>query len=88
MALSAGGARRSFHHPNRFVRETCHHIMASLAHVLQGEQLLQVALQMAPRLADGLSDSWSQVGSCGLWPAVAMQCAYVQCALCSLRRAT
>jgi hypothetical protein len=86
MAVGVCGARRSFHHPNRFVRETCHHIMASLAHVLQGEQLLQVALQMAPRLADGLSDSWSQVGGCGLWPCgdAEVQRACVQCAACLL----
>jgi hypothetical protein len=52
------------HHPNRFVRETAHFTAATLCQALQGEgegRLLAVGQDLAERLADGLSDNWSQV---------------------------
>jgi hypothetical protein len=54
--------RRSMHHPNRFVRETAHFTAATLCQALRGERLLAVGQDLAERLADGLSDNWSQVG--------------------------
>lgn len=61
------------HHPNRFVRETAHFTAATLCQALQGEgegRLLAVGQDLAERLADGLSDNWSQVRSC-VWSAAA-----------------
>lgn len=52
---------RSMHHPNRFVRETAHFTAATLCQALQGERLVAVGPDLAERLADGLSDNWSQV---------------------------
>lgn len=49
------------HHPNRFVRETAHFTAASVCVALQGERLVAVGPDLAERLADGLSDNWSQV---------------------------
>lgn len=60
-------ACRSMHHPNRFVRETAHFTAATLCQALQGEgegRLLAVGQDLAERLADGLSDNWSQVRPC------------------------
>lgn len=51
------------HHPNRFVRETAHFTAASMCEALAGEQLLDIGQDLAERLADGLSDNWSQVGT-------------------------
>ena len=56
---------RSMHHPNRFVRETAHFTAATVCQALQGERLLAVGQDLAERLADGLSDNWSQVGGIG-----------------------
>lgn len=53
------------HHPNRFVRETAHFTAATVCQALQGEQLQSVGQDLAERLADGLSDNWSQV--CVIW---------------------
>eukprot|EP00878_Enallax_costatus_P018771 GHUV01019781.1.p1 GENE.GHUV01019781.1~~GHUV01019781.1.p1 ORF type:complete len:295 (+),score=54.89 GHUV01019781.1:560-1444(+) len=52
---------RSMHHPNRFVRETAHFTAASMCEALAGPQLLEIGQDLAERLADGLSDNWSQV---------------------------
>ncbi|KAF8068347.1 hypothetical protein HT031_002036 [Scenedesmus sp. PABB004] len=52
---------RSMHHPNRFVRETAHFTAASVCEALAGGRLAGVAQELAERLADGLSDNWSQV---------------------------
>jgi hypothetical protein len=49
------------HHPNRFVRETAHFTAASMCQALAGPRLLAVGQDLAERLADGLSDNWSQV---------------------------
>jgi hypothetical protein len=50
------------HHPNRFVRETAHFTAASMCEALAGPRLLGIGQDLAERLADGLSDNWSQVG--------------------------
>eukprot|EP00879_Flechtneria_rotunda_P017789 GHRR01018648.1.p1 GENE.GHRR01018648.1~~GHRR01018648.1.p1 ORF type:complete len:558 (+),score=195.68 GHRR01018648.1:134-1807(+) len=52
---------RAMHHPNRFVRESAHFTAASLCEALAGPQLVDTGLELAQRLADGLSDNWSQV---------------------------
>ncbi|KAF6254565.1 ARM repeat-containing protein [Scenedesmus sp. NREL 46B-D3] len=52
---------RSMHHPNRFVRETAHFTAASMCEALAGQRLLAIGQDLAERLADGLSDNWSQV---------------------------
>lgn len=62
VVAGCGCVRRSMHHPNRFVRETAHFTAATLCQALQGERLLAVGQDLAERLADGLSDNWSQVG--------------------------
>lgn len=49
------------HHPNRFVRETAHFTAASMCEALAGPRLLGIGQELAERLADGLSDNWSQV---------------------------
>jgi hypothetical protein len=49
------------HHPNRFVRETAHFTAASMCEALAGLRLLGIGQELAERLADGLSDNWSQV---------------------------
>jgi hypothetical protein len=48
-------------HPNRFVRETGHFMLASASAALKGPALEEAADELAPRIADGLSDNWSQV---------------------------
>lgn len=58
---------RSMHHPNRFVRETAHFTAASMCEALAGPQLLEIGQDLAERLADGLSDNWSQVGRTAVW---------------------
>lgn len=52
---------KALHHPNRFVRETGHFTMCTVCAALRGPQLVAVAEEVAPRLADGMSDNWSQV---------------------------
>lgn len=60
-----GGLRdlvyRALLHPNRFVRETGYHIVASLCRVCAGPELEGFAPEIAERLQDGLSENWSQV---------------------------
>jgi hypothetical protein len=51
----------SLSHPNRFVRETGHFMLASASAALKGPALEEAADELAPRIADGLSDNWSQV---------------------------
>jgi hypothetical protein len=51
----------SLSHPNRFVRETGHFMLASVSAALKGPALEEAAPELAPRIADGLSDNWSQV---------------------------
>lgn len=51
---------KALHHPNRFVRETGHFTMCTVCAALRGPQLLALAEEVAPRLADGMSDNWSQ----------------------------
>jgi len=51
----------SLRHPNRFVRETGHFMLASAAAALAGPELEAAAPELAPRIADGLADNWSQV---------------------------
>lgn len=55
---------RATHHPNRFVRETCYFVIASVCETLKGSELEQIGQEVAVRLADGLSDNWSQVRQC------------------------
>ncbi len=50
------------YHPNRFVRETAHFTLKSLCGALPPEELAAVGEGLAVRIADGLSDNWSQVG--------------------------
>eukprot|EP00884_Botryococcus_braunii_P015994 jgi/Botrbrau1/3078/Bobra.0070s0065.1 len=52
---------RALLHPNRFVRETCYHILASLCRVCAGPELEGFAADVAEHLQDGLSENWSQV---------------------------
>ena len=52
---------RSVYHPNRFVRETAHRALASLCGALTPAEAAAAGTELAPRIADGLSDSWSQV---------------------------
>lgn len=52
---------RAMHHPNRFVRETAHFTATSMCEALAGPELLEIGQDLAERLADGLSDNWSQV---------------------------
>ena len=52
---------RALLHPNRFVRETCYHILATLCRVCAGPELGGFANEVAVRLQDGLSENWSQV---------------------------
>ena len=56
---------RALHHPNRFVRETSHFTLASLSVALEGPELQHIGHQVDALLADGMSDSWSQVGGGG-----------------------
>ncbi|MEW5302135.1 MAG: hypothetical protein WDW36_004944 [Sanguina aurantia] len=51
----------SLRHPNRFVREAGHMSMRTACAALKGESLDALVEQIAERLADGLSDNWSQV---------------------------
>jgi hypothetical protein len=52
---------RALLHPNRFVRETCYHIVASVCRVCAGPELEGFAADVADHLCDGLSENWSQV---------------------------
>ncbi|KAI8468417.1 MAG: armadillo-type protein [Monoraphidium minutum] len=53
---------RAVYHPNRFVREAAHFALRSLCDALPPEELAEsVGPALAGRLADGLSDNWSQV---------------------------
>eukprot|EP00798_Chlamydomonas_sp_ICE-L_P032290 gene32290-16856_t len=49
------------HHPNRFVREAGHYATVTVSKVLAGEELVAAGQPICERLADGLSDNWSQV---------------------------
>ena len=52
---------RALLHQNRFVRETCYHILAALCTLCTHEQLLGFAHSAVQRLQDGLDENWSQV---------------------------
>lgn len=52
---------RALLHQNRFVRETCYHILAELCMLCSHEQLLEFSDSIAERLQDGLNENWSQV---------------------------
>jgi hypothetical protein len=52
---------RALLHPNRFVRETCYLILATVCRVCSGPELEGIANEVAARLQDGLSENWSQV---------------------------
>ncbi|GBF89452.1 hypothetical protein Rsub_02024 [Raphidocelis subcapitata] len=52
---------RAVYHPNRFVRETAHFTLRSLCEALDPVELAAVGEDIAGRIADGLSDNWSQV---------------------------
>lgn len=52
---------RCLQHQNRFVRETGCFTMATLCHTLRGQELVDIAEEVAAKLADSLSDNWSQV---------------------------
>jgi hypothetical protein len=52
---------RAVYHPNRFVRETAHFTLKSLCLAALPEELAAFGDDLAPRIADGLSDNWSQV---------------------------
>ena len=52
---------RALLHQNRFVRETCYHILAALCVLCSHEQLLSFSDRVAERLQDGLNENWSQV---------------------------
>ena len=52
---------RALLHQNRFVRETCYHIMAALCALCAHAQLLGFSDSVADRLQDGLNENWSQV---------------------------
>ncbi|KAK9823094.1 hypothetical protein WJX72_000228 [[Myrmecia] bisecta] len=52
---------RSLLHPNRFVRETGYHILASVCRLCKGDELHAFGQEVANRLQDGLSENWSQV---------------------------
>ena len=57
-------------HMNRFVRETAYLALAALCEALQGTAELEgMAVEVADKLRDGLSDNWSQARRCGC-PAV------------------
>ena len=55
---------RALLHQNRFVRETCYHILAALCALCPHEQLLGFSDSAAQRLQDGLNENWSQVCNC------------------------
>ncbi len=55
---------RALLHQNRFVRETCYHILAALCALCSHEQLLSFSDRVAERLQDGLNENWSQVHTC------------------------
>jgi hypothetical protein len=48
-------------HPNRFVREACHFILATMCRLLAGQRLIDLGPELARKLGLGLSDNWSQV---------------------------
>lgn len=52
---------RSQLHPNRFVREVSHFMVATISQVLAGPDLADAGAAFAQKLADGLTDNWSQV---------------------------
>ena len=53
---------RALLHRNRFVRETCYHVLAALCALCSRAQLLEFADAASERLRDGLDENWSQVG--------------------------
>ena len=53
---------RALLHRNRFVRETCYHVLAALCALCSRPQLLDFADAASERLQDGLDENWSQVG--------------------------
>lgn len=52
---------RALLHRNRFVRETCYHVLAALCTLCTHQQLLEFSDSVAQRLQDGLDENWSQV---------------------------
>lgn len=48
-------------HPNRFIRETSYHTLASICSVSKGSALKGFGRELATCLQDGLSENWSQV---------------------------
>lgn len=48
-------------HPNRFVRETGHFTLCTVCEALKGPELVALAPEIAPAIANGMSDNWSQV---------------------------
>lgn len=51
-----------FNHMNRFVRETAYLALAAMCAALKGTgELDGMAVEVATKLRDGLSDNWSQV---------------------------
>ncbi len=52
---------RALLHPNRFVRETGYHILATVCRLCAGEELRGFGIEVAKRLQDGLCENWSQV---------------------------
>lgn len=53
---------RCFNHPNRFVREAGYLVLSALCCALKGlERLEGLAVEIAGKLVDGLSDNWSEV---------------------------
>ncbi len=59
--------RRALHHPNRYVRETGHYTAVAVSRALRFTDALAgpVGRELAERVADGLTDSWSQVCGAG-----------------------
>ena len=57
-----GVVLRALLHQNRFVRETCYHVLAALCALCSRPQLLEFTEAATERLQDGLNENWSQVG--------------------------
>ena len=52
---------KAIRHPNRFVRETSYHVLATVCTLSAGPNLKQFGGEVAECLQDGLSENWSQV---------------------------
>ena len=58
----------------RFVRETGHFTLCTVCEALKGPELVALAPEIAPAIADGMSDNWSQVGPLSVWRGVFFAC--------------